>query len=149
MSNPLHGDGFLVNLPLLSGVSLQTLQSLNIPQQREENLRNLNALGGVPYLIQQLRVDTTKGLTFDQVELHRRNYGTNEFPASPFTPFLTFVMNALNDPTLIMLILASLVSLSVGVLDDPEKGWIEGAAICVAVILVSFITAANNYSKVS
>ena len=53
------------------------------------------------------------------------------------------------DATLIVLIVAAVVSLVVGVMEDPAKGWIEGAAILFAVLLVAVVTATNDFNKES
>jgi hypothetical protein len=42
---------------------------------------------------------------------------------------------------------AAVVSLAVGIYEDPSKGWIEGAAILFAVLIVAIVTATNNYNK--
>lgn len=42
---------------------------------------------------------------------------------------------------------AAVVSLVVGLYEDPQKGWIEGAAILFAVLIVAVVTATNNYNK--
>jgi hypothetical protein len=41
---------------------------------------------------------------------------------------------------------SALVSLAVGVWGKPASGWVEGAAILVAVLLVGTVTAANNFA---
>jgi Ca2+ transporting ATPase len=56
-------------------------------------------------------------------------------------------MAAFNDFVLRLLIVAAIVSLAIGILDDPNEGWIEGAAILIAVVIVVCITASNDYVK--
>ena len=51
--------------------------------------------------------------------------------------------------TLIVLIVSAVVSLAVGIYDNPQHGWIEGAAILFAVLLVAIVTATNDYEKES
>ena len=46
-----------------------------------------------------------------------------------------------------VLIASAIVSLAVGLYDDPKNGWIEGGAILLAVLLVAVVTATNNYNK--
>ena len=58
-------------------------------------------------------------------------------------------MGSFNDATLIVLIVAAVVSFAVGIIEDPAKGWIEGAAILFAVLLVAVVTATNDYNKES
>ncbi len=56
-------------------------------------------------------------------------------------------VESLQDATLIVLMASAGVSLVVGVAEDPKKGWIEGAAILGAVLIVGVVTATNNYNK--
>jgi magnesium-transporting ATPase (P-type) len=58
-------------------------------------------------------------------------------------------LESFQDATLIVLIVAAAVSLIVGMVEDPAKGWIEGAAILFAVLLVAVVTATNNFNKES
>jgi Ca2+ transporting ATPase len=51
------------------------------------------------------------------------------------------------DTTLIVLIVSAVVSLAVGLYEDPDNGWIEGGAILFAVVLVALVTATNNFRK--
>lgn len=56
-------------------------------------------------------------------------------------------MESFEDTTIIVLVVAAVVSLAVGIYEDPSKGWIEGAAILFAVMIVAVVTATNNYNK--
>lgn len=58
-------------------------------------------------------------------------------------------LESFQDATLIVLIVAAVVSFVVGLIEDPAKGWIEGAAILFAVLVVAVVTATNNYNKES
>ena len=123
------------------------LDSLNVDQAREENRENLTSLGGVQGLAKLIGVDLQAGLSEKQVLLQRENFGTNEFPESPMDSYFSLLFNALTDTTLLILIAAATVSLIIGVIEEPEHGWIEGSAIFIAVFLVSNISAFNDYSK--
>jgi len=46
-----------------------------------------------------------------------------------------------------ILVCAAIVSLAVGLWEHPKYGWIEGTAILIAVLIVAFVSAGNNYSK--
>ncbi|KAJ1927448.1 plasma membrane calcium [Tieghemiomyces parasiticus] len=83
-------------------------------------------------------------------------YGENRLPAVEQVTFWSLVYSAFQDKTLIMLSIAAAVSLAVGVYDDyfGEKrheevklGWVEGVAIQVAVLVVVFTNALNDYQK--
>jgi magnesium-transporting ATPase (P-type) len=57
-------------------------------------------------------------------------------------------LGSLNDSTLIILMLAAVVSIVLGMVVEKEKhGWIEGTTILMAVFLVAGVTATNDYNK--
>jgi calcium-translocating P-type ATPase len=60
---------------------------------------------------------------------------------------LDLFLESFEDTTIIVLVVAAVVSLAVGVYEDPQKGWIEGVAILSAVLIVAVVTATNNYNK--
>lgn len=124
------------------------LNSLNGEESRDgENRDNLNKLGGVEGLALKLGVDLLVGLSSAQVLDLRAKYGCNVFPETPFTSYLELLLGALSDTTLLILLAAAAVSFGLGYYNDPQSGWIDGAAIFVAVFLVSNIAAGNDYSK--
>jgi magnesium-transporting ATPase (P-type) len=57
------------------------------------------------------------------------------------------IWEQLEDPILRILIVAAMISLAVGIIEEPVDGWMEGAAILFAVVLVVLVTAANDYAK--
>lgn len=128
-------------------LSQALLDSLNVEQAREENKANLDALGGVEKLIKMVGVDPATGLTKMQVDAQRKEFGDNCFPESPMDSYLQLLFAALSDTTLLILTAAAAVSLVIGIVTEPENGWIEGTAIFIAVFLVSNISAGNDYSK--
>ncbi|RKP37646.1 PMCA-type calcium-translocating P-type ATPase [Dimargaris cristalligena] len=83
-------------------------------------------------------------------------YGENRLPAVDQVSFWSLVWCAYQDKTLIMLSIAALVSLAVGLYDDylgehrhndVKLGWVEGVAIFLAVVVVVFTNALNDYQK--
>lgn len=130
-----------------SDISQWHLDSLNIEQSRCSNRENLEAMGGVESLASKLGVDPSKGLSYSQIEEMRRKYGNNIFPESPMSTFIELFLESFQDVIIIILMCASAVSLGIGIWENPRTGWIEGTAILIAVLLVAFVTAGNNYSK--
>lgn len=98
-----------------------------------------------------LRTDLNKGLTTTNQETMKWReilYGNNHLPPDDPVYFLTFVIECFEDPTLQILLVASIVSLIIGLLKDGIKtGWIEGTAIFAAVFLVVSISSYLNYNK--
>ena len=60
---------------------------------------------------------------------------------------LSCYLGAFNDPVLLILLAACVISIILGVIENPEEGYVEGIAIFIAVFLVAIITASNDYSK--
>jgi P-type Ca2+ transporter type 2C len=56
-------------------------------------------------------------------------------------------IESFEDTTIIVLVIAAVISLAVGMYEDPKKGWLEGCAILFSVMLVAVVTATNNYNK--
>jgi calcium-translocating P-type ATPase len=74
-------------------------------------------------------------------------YGPNVFPEPPFSGFWVLFFESFKDPILCILIAAACVSFIVGLIEHPSEGWIDGTAIVIAILLVAFVTATNNYRK--
>ena len=71
-----------------------------------------------------------------------------DFAHSLQTSFLELVKGALSDFTVLILLGSGIVSTILGLtVDTSDAGWIEGAAILVAVALVVLVTAVNDYQK--
>lgn len=101
-------------------------------------------------IAKQLKTDLKKGLSgaeLKDLESRRKIYGRNEFPEPPSATWFDLFLESFEDTTIIVLVVAAVVSLAVGVYEDPSKGWIEGAAILSAVLIVALVTATNNYNK--
>lgn len=64
----------------------------------------------------------------------------------PQTWFEMFI-ESFYDTTVIILMVSAVVSLVVGIYEDPSKGWIEGTTILIAVVIVAAVTATNNFNK--
>ena len=178
------------HLPLSSGstlspsgtdafpITVKQLQDLVDPK----NKKKLAELGGIVGVVDRLRTDPKRGLQTSEVDAvpdakgvvhnlqfgHRRaQFGDNRLPVAKSTPFMMLVWEALQDRTLIILIVAAFVSIAIGIYDevhnqqlaaeaaangdpppDSELGhWIEGVAILVAVIIVTLVNSVNDYQK--
>jgi len=111
----------------------------------------LQMFGGVLGLGKLLGVeDLTKGLPKDfNFEKNAIRFGKNQLEPPPMPSYLWLIWEGLQDVTLIMLLAAALVSfvLGVGFEEDKSVAWIEGLAICLAVVLVLNVQAFTDYSK--
>lgn len=80
-----------------------------------------------------------------------RVFSQNRLPARKSTGFLKLFWIAYNDKIIILLTIAAIVSLSLGIYETVDGGtgvdWVEGVAICVAILIVTIVTAANDWQK--
>ncbi|KAI9172151.1 Calcium-transporting ATPase [Paramyrothecium foliicola] len=86
-----------------------------------------------------------------------RVYKRNVLPAKKPTPLWKLMWNAYNDKVLILLTFAAVISLALGLYEtfgaEHEPGaptpvdWVEGVAICVAIIIVTLVGSVNDYQK--
>merc|ERR1719242_630311 len=61
--------------------------------------------------------------------------------------FFQLCWDALQDAMLLLLIVLGAISIPIGMSQHPEDGFIEGAAVLLAVAIVTFVTAFNDYQK--
>lgn len=86
-----------------------------------------------------------------------RVYSRNVLPPKKATPLWKLMWNAYNDKVLILLTVAAVISLALGLYEtfgvehDPSQGapvdWIEGVAICAAIIIVVAVGSVNDWQK--
>jgi len=121
-----------------------------IGDRTTDGKERLQEFGGPQGLARALHSDLDKGLCGeDKLQRSRELYGENRVPPPRSASYLELVWGALHDPTLIVLVIAGLVSLILGVTVDEDKnvGWIEGAAIMVSVLIVVNVAAINDLQK--
>ena len=105
----------------------------------------------VEHLAQVFKTDFINGLnSSNQQDLKWREnkWGNNHLPPEKENSILAHIIECFEDPTLRVLLVASIVSLIIGVGKDGIKtGWIEGTAIFFAVFLVVSISSYMNYQE--
>ncbi|ORX98964.1 PMCA-type calcium-translocating P-type ATPase [Basidiobolus meristosporus CBS 931.73] len=145
-------------------VSCEQLCDLFDPKSMDK----LKALGGAEGLARSLKVDLKAGLSKDEqlsatatgesehsFDERQEAFGQNVLPTTEQQSFWSLVREAYDDKTLIMLSIAAVISLAIGIYEDysedrsPKVGWVEGVAILVAVAVVVFTNAINDYQKES
>lgn len=86
-----------------------------------------------------------------------RVFSNNRLPEKKATPLWKLMWMAYNDKILILLTVAAVISLALGLYEtfgvehDPNEpppvDWIEGLAICIAIIIVVLVGSLNDYQK--
>lgn len=117
----------------------------------DEDLKSLrNDFGGIEGLAEKLYSHPKDGIVPIDLEERDRAFGSNKKDKLKRKSFCRLMWEALDDLMLKVLIVAAIISLVVSMIfeeDHREIAWIEGAAILVAVFVVSFVTAWNDYKK--
>ncbi|CAF4008272.1 unnamed protein product [Rotaria magnacalcarata] len=144
------------------GISLKELETL-MQTRGHEGVKELNeTYGGLSGLAQKLKTHLIHGLSGKDADLSIRlaAFGRNEIPPKPPKTFLRLMMDALQDVTLVILIICACISFALSFYHPggdtfeaevkPKEAnveWIEGAAIIIAVIVVVLVTAFNDWTK--
>ena len=105
----------------------------------------------VEHLGQVFKTDFVRGLNSSNeqdLKWREQKWGNNHLPPEKENSILAHIIECFEDPTLRVLLVASIVSLIIGVAKDGLKtGWIEGTAIFFAVFLVVSISSYMNYQE--
>lgn len=128
------------------GVGTGALKQL----MENQNVKDLDKLGGVEGVARNLRTDLSTGLGDDVEAMGRRVrvFGSNTYPEKPFKGFFSFVWDAMQDFTLIILAVCAVVSLLVGVVTEGlAEGWYDGGGILLSILLVVVVTATSDYRQ--
>ena len=111
----------------------------------KEHLKSVEHIGEI------FKTNFEKGLnSANSVDLawREQKWGNNKLPPEKENSILQHIIACFEDPTLRILLAASIVSLIIGVAKDGLKtGWIEGTAIFFAVFLVVSISSYMNYQE--
>jgi len=117
----------------------------------EDNEFIKNDLGGMANLLSALDVNVDTGISATNLQSRINAFGTNFKAPQERTPFCTLVFEALNDFMLKILIVCAIVSIAVDMSlakkEDLGHAWIEGAAILIAVAVVSLVSAWSDFKK--
>jgi Ca2+-transporting ATPase len=92
-------------------------------------------------------ISESKGRFSDRLRIFR----DNRLPEKKTDSICMLIWKTYNDKILILLTIAAVISLSLGLYETFSGGssvdWVEGVAICVAIIIVVVVGAANDYQK--
>ncbi len=131
-------------------VTVEELKEL-MKERGKEAIKILdNKYGGVRGLVKALRSSSVEGILGlpHDIEHRVKVFGINYIPPKPPKTFLQLIWESLEDTILRILIVAAILSLALGMIFEGVKtGWIEGFAILIAVMIVSLVTAVNDYQK--
>lgn len=101
-------------------------------------------------LARKLRSSVSEGLLGDDFSKRDATFGHNRKNPPERSTFWSLLMEALDDLMLKVLIVCAIVSIIINMIFEEEHrstAWIEGGAILLAVLVVSGVTAWNDYKK--
>eukprot|EP00898_Chlorokybus_atmophyticus_P006565 jgi/Chlat1/690/Chrsp104S01168 len=127
-------------------IDAKELKQLN----ENHSVDELQNRGGVAGIMRLIKTDEEAGLVDNDKELEKRRdvFGSNTYPEKETKGFWQFVWEASQDTTLIILLVAAIVSLGTGVWTEGwAEGWHDGVGIAFAILLVLFLNAGNNYNQ--
>ncbi|VAI19282.1 unnamed protein product [Triticum turgidum subsp. durum] len=127
-------------------IDLEKLVMLN----RDHEAIMLQEVGGVSGLSDLLKSNLDRGVSSNEDELLQRRdiFGANTYPRKKRKSIWRFVFEACQDLTLVILMVAAAISLSLGMATEGVKdGWYDGGSIFFAVFLVIFVTATSDYRQ--
>ncbi|KAF7804712.1 Calcium-transporting ATPase 12, plasma membrane-type [Senna tora] len=117
---------------------------------KDKDLEALAALGGVEGIAFALGTNPAKGIHGSHEDIGRRCefFGSNTYQRPSPKGLLHFVLESLNDTTILILLLCAGLSLGFGIKEDgAEEGWYEGGSIFIAVFLVVLVSALSNFRQ--
>ena len=112
-----------------------------------QDLKLIEKYGGVESILTKLKTDSKKGISTQENRLN--DFGSNKIFVEPVPPFCSYVLEALEDLMVRILIVAAIAQIILGATlsDDPSKDWVDGLSIIVAVLVVTLVGSITNWKK--
>ncbi|XP_051144239.1 putative calcium-transporting ATPase 11, plasma membrane-type [Andrographis paniculata] len=115
---------------------------------RSHDMQRLESHGGAEGLARKLSVSLENGLSQNEISKRQEIFGKNQFAVKPPRPFWMFVWDALQDLTLIILMVCAVISVGVGIATEGwPKGMYDGIGIILCIFLVVVVTAISDYKQ--
>ncbi|KAL3534395.1 hypothetical protein ACH5RR_002856 [Cinchona calisaya] len=111
-------------------------------------INTLRKVKGVEGLSRRLNVSLNTGVKSSDVPFRQNIYGSNTYTEKPSKSFWMFVWEALQDLTLIILLVCAVVSIGVGLATEGwPRGIYDGLGIILSIFLVVIVTAVSDYKQ--
>ena len=134
-----------------SSIHFSLTQKTLTSMMKEKDLESLSNLGGVKHIASKLNIDDTLGLSSIDTRglmLRKAVYGSNVYQRSSKRTFISFIIEAFKDTTIIILWLCACFSLGFGIKQHgPKEGWYDGGSIIIAIVLVVSVSAISNFKQ--
>ncbi|PUZ62886.1 hypothetical protein GQ55_3G022600 [Panicum hallii var. hallii] len=104
--------------------------------------------GGIDGVSKKIRSTFDHGISASDLDTRQNIYGVNRYAEKPSRSFWMFVWDALQDMTLIILMVCALISAVVGLASEGfPKGMYDGLGIILSILLVVMVTAISDYRQ--
>ncbi|XP_021833296.1 putative calcium-transporting ATPase 11, plasma membrane-type isoform X2 [Prunus avium] len=104
--------------------------------------------GGIHGILRKVSVSLDEGVKNSNIPIRQNVYGINRYTEKPPRTFFVFVWEALQDLTLIILMVCAVVSVGVGIATEGwPKGMYDCVGILISIILVVMVTAISDYRQ--
>ncbi|CAN6348994.1 unnamed protein product [Urochloa humidicola] len=114
----------------------------------KHDIKALKMHGGVDGISKKIRSAFDHGISADDLDTRQNIYGVNRYAEKPSRGFWMFVWDALQDMTLIILMVCALISAVVGLASEGfPKGMYDGLGIILSILLVVMVTAVSDYRQ--
>ena len=102
---------------------------------------------GTQTLIDSLQTDIERGIK--NKEKSEKVFGSNKSYLENLPPFSLYLLEAFEDPMVQLLIVCAIISIALGgtLSDDPNKDWIDGLSMIIAVFIVVMIGSVTRYQE--
>ncbi|KAL2480681.1 putative calcium-transporting ATPase 11 [Abeliophyllum distichum] len=112
------------------------------------DIKTLRKLKGVEGLASRLNVSLDEGVKSTYVPIRQTIFGSNQYTEKPSKSLWMFVWEAMQDVTLIILMVCAVVSIVVGLATEGwPKGMYDGLGIILSIFLVVMVTAVSDYRQ--
>ena len=137
-------------------ITPQELSNLmNLYKDRSENYNDIKYFqekGGILSLLTSLKTDAKHGISTISLQNRLEHFGSNKIFIKPLPNFWDFVLEALSDKMIIILIISSLIEISISLFNRFFKGennidYLDGISIIIAIVVVVMVGSITNYKK--
>ncbi|KAH7654897.1 P-type ATPase protein [Dioscorea alata] len=112
------------------------------------DIKSLKFHGGVEGISRKVSVSLDDGLKSSDLSIRQNIFGVNRYIEKPSRSFWMFVWDALQDLTLIILMVCAAISVVVGLATEGwPKGMYDGLGIILSILLVVVVTAVSDYKQ--
>ena len=128
---------------------------MNLYKDRSDNYNDIKYFqkkGGILPLLTSLKTDAKNGISTLSLENRLEHFGSNKIFIKPLPNFMDFVLEALSDKMIIILIISSLVEIGISLFNKFVKGdnnidYLDGISIIIAFVVVVMVGSITNYKK--